>query len=615
MKGPDNMDTHNEVKVFLTDLKNDCNSLAKNFAMQYDIEVCEAIIKIINNIPLSAKELDIIKKQACTKYFSSNELIKLPQTPDNIKNQIVENIINNKMENLDNYDLIQLLNNIFKYYPNISSLHLNRLCKEHFEHSLFRMSTYTPTVTNPSPYCNKVVNTFSTIYLDALNDKTCKPVGFNKNLSPLRLVSDPILHQHITDRIPQSPELSEFVATQLINNPTVDENLKNQLFDTYGYNYSSGNASYATPYIMEKLYNSAIDTLENSFGHTINSSQAMADSFLKNAIMTNTLPESIQIDFVNRIILSEKEKGSKKANNFLSLFNVHTDSPKVLHIIFEQAPHINDRDGACANIHISKEDLQKQANIYCNKIQRMLTKKTPEKILDKWVDEINDILKSISLKDEQYHLLLNSSCSPLLYLLISNSNTPPEIVFKATEIIEQKFKEKQTFVWKKLMFNAKLHTELLKQNCCSQKNLDYVLSLYQKTYMSYAVNNNVNVLMNNSLICENNVLYKQILKSFKNIFETTEKNFFNEIDKYLLNQIQKNHVIEHLLTDDLDKTNVEVLEYRLRKNINNFTQELGNDNAFSTIKEHAHRHILCAEAISEHLKENIKKEDVIEYET
>ena len=599
-----------EITKFLEDLKNNPDTVAQDFAIQFNATICQAIAKMINNIPVSSEEIDIIKKQGCTKYISANELMKSPNTPPDIKEHIVNNIINNKIGGLDSYNLKRLLNTTFKNYPEISTTHIEYLFNHHYEHSLFIMSGPTSlTISKLSPYCDKVLDGFSKLFLDVLNHKIVKPMGFDETLSPLHIVASHDTHEYIINNMPKNIEIAEYISTQLIDNPYVDENIKNQLFDIYGYNYSNYTNSYATPYIVEKLYKSAIDTIYNFSGYTTIYNETAADNFLRRAIKSNILPEAIQIDFVNRILSEAKAKGNRKINNFLSLFNTYTDSPKVLHIIFEQAPHVTNRDDACLNKNISKEDLQKRADIYCNKIQTMLNRKTPEKISDKWIDEIHNILKYIPIKEDQYQMFLNSGYPALLSIPITHSNTPSKIVAEATTIIEKQLKETNPYVWEKLLFSAKLHTELLNKNCCSQEMLDYTLTLYHNAYQLYKIHNNLKTLITGySSIYKDIDSCNKIIECFKNVFQTEQKGFFDNINSYITDKIKENELPEYKKINSLETVDIEKIKYRLERNIDNFRTELRNNNAFSVIEKHAHRHNIFSNAIIHHLKKHRRSE-------
>ena len=130
---------NDKITTFLNNLQNCYDSLAENFATQYNAEMCKAIAKTINKDPISIKEMEIIKEQCCTKYHSAIELMKSPNTPVHIKEHIVDNIINNKIEGLGNYTLRQLIDNTLKHYPDISTTNIKYLFGLYFEQSLFMM--------------------------------------------------------------------------------------------------------------------------------------------------------------------------------------------------------------------------------------------------------------------------------------------------------------------------------------------------------------------------------------------------------------------------------------------------------------------------------------------
>ena len=429
-----------------------------------------------------------------------------------------------------------------------------------------------------------------------------KPVGFNEKLSPLRLVASPIIHTYIIENMPQDIEISEFISTQLINNPFVAESTKDLLFDIYGYDYTSSDASYITPYIAEKLYNSAMDVQYGFSGYITTHSKTTVDNFLRKAISSNLFPESIQIDLVNRIISEEKEKGSKKMNNLLELFTSCTHSPKVLHIIFEQAPNIHNRDDACKNLYASPDDLKKQADIYYNKIKKMIEKNTPEKILDKWIEEIDYALNDITLSQEQYDLLANSKRQAILSVLVSHSNTPQNIICQIIKTVEDKLKEGRSYAWETLLFKAKLHAELSNKDCCNQQRLESVLNLFYYSYRLHTSNTdfNTHITLDRSSIYRDNVFYKNVITSFKNVFDSIDKSYAEKINRFLHHKLINPDIPEYLMTDNIDKVDIETVKYRLARNVDNFRRELRENNAFAVIEEHANRHAVFSKAIDKH---------------
>lgn len=602
---------NNEIEKFLKYLQTGHDSFVENFTSQYDTNDCETIAKMLSKEKWSNDDIKIVKEKYCDKYSSANEFIKSRYTPNEIKHQIVDNILKKKIEGLNEFRLKKMITNTLKNYPNILSSQIKQLFQNYYVECLNCMSYHIPTVNNPSPYCEDITSEFAKLFLDVLNKEIPRPVSFDKQLSPIHCVISPISHMYFIDHMPTNPDLSEFVSTQLINNPFIPDVFKDQVFDTYGYNYTNCDMLYLTSHISTELYNSAIDTLDNYSGYVKAHSRMVAENFLERAISANTFPESIQIDLANRVILQDKEKGSKKMNTTLEHLANFTTSPKVLHIIFEQAPHINNRDSACRNENITIEDLQKQADIYYSKIEKMIKKNTPEKILDKWIDEIDYILKHIPIKNNQYHTILNSNRFSLLSLLISHSNTPPEIVSEATKIIKERFENNRNYNWENLLIKAQLHTELLNRGCCTQPQLDYMCSLFSNSYRLYLNNGNIdkNIYINHDAIYEDELFYEQVVDCFKSVFNSTKKEYFEEIKKLLYQKYNTSNIPGYLIVDNLDKVDIDKLKYRIQRNTDNFRRELREYNAFATIQEYAHRHTLFSKEICDRTEHAVEFND------
>ena len=608
------MNNDNEIKIFLDYINNNCaDAITSGFMKPYNVDMYVTISKVLNKENLSSKEKTMIKETGCTTFEPAHALMKSPNVSDEIKELIVNNLLSDEIEDLKDYTLRRLIINILTNYPNISDTHINSLFNKYFGQCLYTLSRDATPPTESVLYCDRIVAKFSQLFIDALNHKISKPSGFCKDLSPLRYVASPTIHQYIVKNMPKDIETAEFVSTELINNPFVDEKTKNILFDTYGYNYTTIKTQhivpYVTPHIAQNLYQSAMDVMDDfhHFSHDINKEKTY--NFLTFAISKNLFPEAIQIDFVNRIILEDKERGSKKSNDLLELFTYATQSPKVLHIIFEQAPHINNRDTACRNLNISHDDLQKHTEIYYNKIKKMVDKHTPEKILDKWICEIDYILEDITLQDDQYSILIHSDCYDFLNILNSHSTTPLNALQEIITVAENHIKKGNLHLWENLFLETRLHAELLKQECCNQEQLDYVTNLFHlaNTHYKYHQDFNDNITMDWGLIYGNIDFYKQVVNCFRNVFDTINKDFADKIEEFLYIKLNTPNLPNHLIVDNLDKIDISKIQNRLKNNASHFKSETFDNNTFFAIKEYAHRHAIFSSAIATHSEKKLEK--------
>jgi hypothetical protein len=589
----------NEINMFLDQLKKTSFHLVQ-YAEQWDNESYKVVLKIINGEDISDKEMQKITEDCCIQFYPASILMKSPNTPNEIKKIIVDNIINGKLQDRNRYN--SLINNALNNYADISIPQIDALFQKHFFKCLRVIKDFKSTRENMSPYCEKVTNEFTKLFLKVLNNQIPMPYDFDLKYSPIHCVKSPVMFVYINDHMPQDVELAKFVSSQLINNPRVPENKKNELFDIYGYNFLNKTRFYLTPYMSEQLYSSMIESFcdftNNGQG---NNYKVISGKFLENAITTNTLPETIQLDLVKRM-LSEK---NSKTKNILSNIAEHTSSANVLHLILEQASYVNIRDKTCRNKYISDDDLQKQADIYCKKIKNALKKENPQ-IACKWISEVVNVLSKKTIKDDQYKVLLSLGDFNTLSHLICKITTPPHIVIEATKLVEEEYKKTRFDVWNTLLIQAKLHTELINKNCNNQKQLTFALSCFENSFNEYNKVKHLNYgfcLRDSEVMCENNDFYNQVIDIYEKVLGSEYQDYLNKLKKYLYKAFKAPIVQKHLQINNLNEVDIREIKHRIDLNINSFDNKIRDNNSFSVIAEYAHRHTIFSDAIEQQEKE------------
>jgi hypothetical protein len=593
----------NEIKEFLIYLQDSNNAILKKIAKQYTEKDCDLLKRILNNEKISKDEMKIVNDKYCKEYLSASDLMKYENTPAEIKDKILDNIFENKIEWLPGYNVKLLIKNTLANFPDVSPYHLEFLFHNYYDKCLSEITDFTPTISTPSPYCDKVTSEFSKWFIDVLNKKIPTPSNFNQELCPIKCVKDPMIHNYIIKNMPKDIKTATFISTQLIDNPFVDEQIKNDLFMVYDYHFMNSNKLCMTPYIERELYNSAMETY---FDISSAKHSEMSKNFLHHAISTNSLSETVQIDFVKRIISEEREKGTDMLNKYLEYIACFTESPKVLHIIFEQASNIDTRNSACLNKYISNEDLQKQADIYCNNIKNIIKGNITEisNILN-CMSKINQVLDKTTIKDDNYQVLLSTENFYVLSSIIHKNTTPPHIIIEATEIIEKQYKNNKSYNWEYLLIEAKLHTELLKRNYHSQEKLTYVLKCIENSYEKYINNINLNddyILPNIEVLCEED-FYNQVIDSLNGVVDAKYKDYIKQLTKFLQKKYNEGTILMYLKDNNLKGINVKKVEYYIVKNIKDFEKEVKKNNIFSVIEKYAQKHSFLTKIIKDSVKD------------
>ena len=152
----------------------------------------------------------------------------------------------------------------------------------------------------------------------------------------------------------------ENIRTELINNPYLSDDFKNELFNA-GCNWLRLNVNAFTPEIIEEVYGSCIDTYTELYNKTTQKPKMGWDmtyresqDMISKLIHSEKFPESMQVDLAMRIV----DRESKKMDFYVQELFQHTKSENVLKMVDKLKS--KDREYAYANPHMPSDILTKR---------------------------------------------------------------------------------------------------------------------------------------------------------------------------------------------------------------------------------------------------------------
>lgn len=592
------MNNFDDVKVFLNYLKEKCPKETATFAETcLDNELYKLITFLEQGHLMPDSDLEIfdIMKNNLKNPHVVMALSQLNTVPYTIQNLIVNALLNDEIADLDgnSYDII--FSNILKNFQ-LSYSKISQLFEYDYSTCIKEMSEYKPTAKEPTPFSNNTGDIICELCIDKLNTPISPFPSYKDIQVPFACASNFETIDYIIENIPSDSYLAEKIATSLINNILLTDEQKNELFDKYGYDTSTSPIN-LTPYISNTLYNSAMETIEN-----VSKSDAVykdASDFLNKAIEYNVLTESAQIDLVNRIIDKTEKTKDYKRNELLSLLTMTTNKPNVLHLIFNKAQSVENRNETLRNPFILKEDLEKQSEIYFNKINSFIKTSPHSRIPYKLENEINYLFECLDFTNNQYEILLEAK---MYETLIYNIKTPTRYI---SQIINNLKKNKVNYA-PNLLEKAMLRLKLSKNNC-SQQNLDFAFSYIDGAKHCYNSYNTLNsfdssffvddTIFNNKNFCIQ--LYKAIKYS---ILKSNNTSIDGDKHTFLLDV--KQH-IQSYAKNKYEKFSYSELFFAIQDNVNAFRIEIDtNKKGLISLKEHAQKHYEMLTEVSKRINYN-----------
>ena len=266
---------------------------------------------------------------------------------------------------------------------------------------------------------------------------------------------------------------------------------KNQVFEKYGCNPDALVKS--TPEISNVIYESAIYSAydmadPHMSGYTYHMVVSRARNLLDSMIRYGLLSEALEYDLVSRAIDDAKQSKTKKMNDMLRTIMHTTTSPKVLHLIYSTAPHINDRDDACNNEYMSETDLKAQAKLYCDKIEKKAKVGKTSEVADKWIIEVIKMMNRVPLDDYQYGVLMQVNPTSTVASVLSSDKTPDHIIDKVIDVLKRMKEEDKAPIWTELHVKAEIAKGVRNAGFTDDKHADYAQNAFSATSRNFESN-------------------------------------------------------------------------------------------------------------------------------
>lgn len=258
------------------------------------------------------------------------------------------------------------------------------------------------------------------------SNSTIQILNFIKDEKELRKL---FVGDEIRIPLPLTDVQMENIRTELINNPYLSDDFKNELFNA-GCNWLRLNTNAFTPEIIEEVYDSCIDIYTELYNKTTQKPKMGWDmtyresqDMISKLIHSEKFPESMQVDLAMRIT----DRESKKMDFYVQELFQYTKSENVLKVVDKLKS--KDKEYAYANPHMPSDILAKRTNDFCAKMTKLLNKGTPEKIPFIWDSHIETGIKNARINDEHYKMLMANG-KPLSQMAMATSSMTPEYIKK-----------------------------------------------------------------------------------------------------------------------------------------------------------------------------------------
>ena len=610
------MDNFDTIKEFLNYLKKNVSLNEKDFAEEcLEKEFYKLIPVVEEKYPLPSNLYDEtfdIMDNNTTNIHIVQALTHSKTVPFSIQTKIINALWRDDIKELvETSRYHDVLSNVFKNFE-VSPLMIKKLFEKDPLICIADLCHHKPTKENPTPYPHLVSDTICELYIDQLNSMSHSELETLNIDMPFACVCKPETIKYILDNMPEHTGITETIVSCLINSVSLTDEQKNELFDQYGYD-TTENLNNLTPYISNNLYKSAIQTLENVDEDKEKFIYEKVVFFLNRAISNNVLTEAAQMDFINRIT-SNKKMRFYYVENFLTRLAEYTDSPKVLHHILKtRDDHL--RHKIIRNKNVSKEVLQESIRVIVNKITEMKLNQIP-KFLE---EDITYLSKQITFTDSQYDILLNAK---LYDSLLQSSKTPNKYIVQIIKELKKIPDEMQHIFEATQLAEATLHSELLSNNYCSQKQLEFATAYFSLSKMWYERNQPIEIarlsltvdditLFDDKEFCT--TLYKCIKNSVRKLNwkpdSGNRKEFLSNI---------KNHLINKEI-NEYKRLNFYQLLFEVKENARAFCYKANEkDGALFHLKKYAERHCEIMKFMSQiptpqHLENLLDYQETIEH--
>lgn len=470
-----------ELEKCISELQKESLCQGQNSMKDFDMQKYALILKIKQGEPKTQKEVALMLGKYIYDYEFAKSLIDSRHIKPSIKEKVIEYFCDNKIEGCNDENTKDFVNSILCNYPNISSaltIYYN-----------FHQETLESIIMQLNDNCTyrmpqETIDSLLRLELDVINGKTSKPAMYKMQTAVFALTKDEYTIEYILKNMPSNGAIAERISAQLINSPYINEETKNKIFDMYG--CSPQDLSMVTPHIIGELYMSAAETAFKDLSSTGSiarelSQRTEAKDFLDNLIYKRLMTESIECDFINRVISQNKKEGRLGPDDKLRTIAMKTSNPESLHTIITSAMSAEDKNIACKNPNVDEKDVKQWAKSYCDKIRTKQEKSNSKKLPEHWISSLTNAIQKATLYPDDYETILKTKQAALLQEIVSSDKTPKSILKQAKEIIYKQSKVSESNSWELLKLQVAVNEIMSEKNIKNNELLGhacrYVTSL------------------------------------------------------------------------------------------------------------------------------------------
>ena len=470
---------------FINDLKTSHQTDTQVFGNHFNEEKYNFVLRILNDgANITEDEWEKILTNYENEPVVNRAIVQATNVPDYAKSCVVAALVSSKLAGTPFGYERGMVKEILTNYHNIEDFQLESLFNN-FHNEIMQPIAHPAHDGFEPGYPQHTIDRLIKLELEVFNNERPKPTGYGEKQHCFTHARSEDMYQHFKEHMPTDSGLAEKVATAIINNPYFSDDKKNETFNEYGCNPDA--LVNSTPEISYTLYESAVYSAYDMndpgkmSGYTYHMVVQKARNLLDNMVRYNLLSEALEYDLVSRAISDASKEKTKKMNDMLRTIINKTTSPKVLHLIYTNAPHVNDRDDVCRNENVSEEDLKAQVKLYCDKIYKKTKNGKIDEVSDKWLLEVYRMMNKIPLEDVQYGIIMQVQPVQTVSQILSTNTTPNHIIDRIIGVLEDMREQDGKRIWDELMVKAYIAKEARKHGFGTNRYVEYTQSVFSST--------------------------------------------------------------------------------------------------------------------------------------
>ena len=470
---------------FINDLKTSHQTDTQVFGNHFNEEKYNFVLRILNDgANITEDEWEKILTNYENEPVVNRAIVQATNVPDYAKSCVVAALVSSKLAGTPFGYERGMVKEILTNYHNIEDFQLESLFNN-FHNEIMQPIAHPAHDGFEPGYPQHTIDRLIKLELEVFNNERHKPTGYGEKQHCFTHARNEDMYQYFKEHMPTDSGLAEKVATAIINNPYFSNDKKNETFNEYGCNPDA--LVNSTPEISNTLYESAVYSAYDMndpgkmSGYTYHMVVQKARNLLDSMVRYNLLSEALEYDLVSRAISDASKEKTKKMNDMLRTIINKTTSPKVLHLIYTNAPHVNDRDDVCRNENVSEEDLKAQVKLYCDKIYKKTKNGKIDEVSDKWLLEVYRMMNKIPLEDVQYGIIMQVQPVQTVSQILSTNTTPNHIIDRIIGVLEDMREQDGKRIWDELMVKAYIAKEARKHGFGTNRYVEYTQSVFSST--------------------------------------------------------------------------------------------------------------------------------------